>query len=115
MSNFINVLPHDTNQLKVAVKLGPVAASVTTSSKVFQFYKGGIISSPDCSGETSPVDSAVTIVGFGHDHHLNVEYWLVKNSWGLTWGDHGFGRILITNDGPGICNIQTEASVVFTN
>ena len=49
MTNFINILPHDTNQLKVAVKLGPVAASITTNNKVFQFYKGGIISSADCS------------------------------------------------------------------
>lgn len=49
VTNFINVLPHDPDQLKMAVKLGPVAASVTTSSQVFQFYKGGVISSQDCS------------------------------------------------------------------
>ena len=115
VTNFINVLPHDADQLKVAVKLGPVAASITTSSKLFQFYKGGIISSHECSTETTPVDSAVTIVGYGHDHHLNMEYWLIKNSWGTTWGDHGFARIAITEHGAGVCNIQTEASVVFTD
>lgn len=114
-TNFINVLPHDADQLKVAVKLGPVAASITTSHKVFQFYKGGIISTEECSCEETPVDSAVSIVGFGHDHHLNLDYWLIKNSWGTTWGDHGFGRIVVKPEGPGVCNIQTEASVVFTN
>ena len=35
VTNFINVLPHDPLQLKMAVKLGPVAASISTSSKVF--------------------------------------------------------------------------------
>lgn len=95
VTNFINVLPHDEHQLKLAVKLGPVAASISSSSQVFQFYKGGIISSPECSTVETPLDSAVTIVGYGHDHHLNLEYWLIKNSWGTTWGDAGFARIAI--------------------
>ena len=115
VTNFINILPHNSDQLKMAVKLGPVAASISTSSKVFQFYKGGIISGVQCSTEETPVDSAVTIIGFGHDSHMNLDYWLIKNSWGTTWGDAGFARIAITEDSAGVCNIQTEASVVFTN
>ena len=51
VTNFINVLPHDADQLKIAVKLGPVAASLSTSSKLFQFYKGGVISTHDCSDD----------------------------------------------------------------
>ena len=105
VSNFVNVLPHDVDQLKVAIKLGPVAASLTTANKVFQFYKGGVITSPECSTVDTPVDSAVTIVGYGHDAHLNLDYWLIKNSWGKTWGDEGFARIAIDDHGPGICNV----------
>ena len=108
-------MPHDADQLKVAVKLGPVAASISTSAKVFQFYKGGIIAGEECATVETPVDSAVTIVGFGHDNHLNQDYWLIKNSWGKTWGDAGFARLAITANGAGVCNIQTEASVVFTD
>lgn len=116
MTNFINILPHDQHQLKMAVKLGPVAASISTANPVFQFYKGGIISeAAGCSTEATLVDSAVTIVGYGHDSHLGLEYWLIKNSWGTTWGDAGFARLAIMDVGPGVCNIQTEASVVFTD
>lgn len=113
-TNFINVLPHDAEQLKMAVKLGPVAAAISTTAKEFQFYKGGIISGTACSTEETPIDSAVTIVGYGHDEHLKLDYWLIKNSWGKTWGDVGFARVAIVDHGPGICNIQTEASMVFT-
>ena len=115
VTNFINILPHDVNQLKVAVKLGPVAASISTSAKEFQFYKGGIIAGEECSTIETTVDAAVTIVGFGNDNHLNQDYWLIKNSWGKTWGDAGFARLAVSGDGPGVCNIQTEASVVFTD
>lgn len=97
------------------MKLGPVAASLSTSAKVFQFYKGGIITTGECSTFETPVDSAVTIVGYGHDHQAKLDYWLIKNSWGKTWGDEGFARLSIVDNGPGICNIQTEASVVFTD
>ena len=105
VNNFINIVPEDPVQLKIAVKMGPVAASISSSSKWFQFYKAGVITSEECGGPEQPLDSSVTIVGYGIDHHTGLEYWLIKNSWGSTWGDKGFGRVGITKNGPGVCNI----------
>ena len=92
-----------------AVKMGPVAAAISAGSKSFQFYKSGIITDTGCA--EFKVDSAVTIVGYGieNDH----AYWLVKNSWGTSWGQDGFGKIAM-EAGHGICNIQVQATVPFT-
>lgn len=39
------------------------------------------------------------------------KYWIVKNSWGAEWGEHGYIRMLRgTNAKEGLCGIAMEAS-----
>jgi len=87
--------------------MGPVAASISAGSTLFQFHSEGVISDATlCDGD---LNSAVTIVGYGFDHESSdLEYWIVKNSWGQTWGEQGFARIAISKQGHGVCNIQSE-------
>ena len=51
------------------------------------------------------MNHAVLIVGYGNDAKTNLDYWLVKNSYGKEWGDKGYIKIAI-EDGAGICGIQ---------
>jgi C1A family cysteine protease len=51
-------------------------------------------------------------VGFGVDDKTNYQYYIVKNSWGESWGEKGYARIKINTDknDAGICGIQSRPS-----
>jgi len=71
---------------------------------VFQSYSSGIFSSKACG---TNLDHCVAIVGYDSQNGKN--YWIVKNSWGVTWGEQGYIRIKRdTGKSPGICGIAEE-------
>eukprot|EP01064_Diplonema_japonicum_P038116 TRINITY_DN9129_c0_g2_i1.p1 TRINITY_DN9129_c0_g2~~TRINITY_DN9129_c0_g2_i1.p1 ORF type:complete len:346 (+),score=63.09 TRINITY_DN9129_c0_g2_i1:47-1039(+) len=80
-------LPDDEGQILVFLAiLGPVATHMCSSTLLT--YKSGIITECSCD---STVDHAVAIVGFGEEDGM--KYWIVKNSWGTSWGEMGYARI----------------------
>jgi len=64
---------------------GPVAVAVDATS--WQTYKSGVLTS--CVA--SQINHAVLAVGF--DDNAVPAYWIVKNSWGTTWGESGYIRV----------------------
>ena len=87
----------DGAALKQAVSKGPVSVAVEADSIVFQLYTGGVIDSTACG---TSLNHGVLAVGYGAD------YWIVKNSWGASWGDKGYLKIKYTESGAGICGIN---------
>jgi len=99
------------NQLALAhaVAIQPVVIALEADTAYFQSYSGGILDSPSC--KTTP-DHAVEIVGYGTEN--GIDYWIVRNSWGNTWGENGYFRIKKTSseDDIGICGLATEPSFI---
>ncbi|KAI4332560.1 hypothetical protein L6164_017456 [Bauhinia variegata] len=63
--------------------------SVALDARGFQFYKSGIYDSANCTGARNlTTNHAVLIVGY--DLKDGEDYWIVKNSWGGTWGMKGY-------------------------
>lgn len=80
MEEFFNVPTKDTDQLKAALAIGPVSVSVDGSDNNFRNYKSGILT--NCANN---LNHGVVVVGYGADSEAN-EYWIVRNSWGPSWG-----------------------------
>jgi len=103
LTSFSEVARFDPEQLAQALQLGPVSVGVDASGTAFKWYKNGIITKW-CG---TSIDHAVLLVGYGTDN--GVDYWTIKNSWGPTWGENGYFRILrdMNKKDDGMCGVQS--------
>ena len=107
VSGCADVKANNQVALKEAVANAPVSIAIEADTKYFQSYTSGVLTSSSCG---TNLDHGVLIVGYGTEN--GIKYWLVKNSWGVTWGEQGYVKIArsdSTND-PGICGIGMQPS-----
>ncbi|XP_025756536.1 cathepsin L1 [Oreochromis niloticus] len=95
----------DEEALKQAVAaIGPISIAVDASHESFQLYQSGVYVEERCSN--NHFSHAMLIVGYGAEDGL--DYWLVKNSWGLDWGEEGYIK-MVRNKSIN-CGIANKAS-----
>ncbi|KAM9838742.1 cathepsin S-like [Aulostomus maculatus] len=76
----------DESALKLALKhIGPISVAIDASRPKFVFYRHGVYKDHTC---THNVNHGVLAVGYGRER--GQDYWLVKNSWGINYGDEGY-------------------------
>merc|ERR1740138_1634242 len=80
VTGHVDVPAKDEDALKKAVAQQPVSVAIEADKSAFQLYHSGVL---DGTCGTN-LDHGVLAVGYGTED--GKDYWLVKNSWGPSWG-----------------------------
>ena len=110
ITSFKMIKKNDEKELQKAVaKIGPVSVAIDASQPSFHHYANGTYYEESCS--STRLDHGVLAVGYGgtkEDNEDGDEYWIVKNSWGTSWGMKGYINMARNKDNN--CGIATMAS-----
>jgi C1A family cysteine protease len=98
------ITANSSSAFMASIQTGPTSIAIEADKMVFQYYTSGILDSTKCG---TNLDHGVLAVGYGTEN--GQAYYLVKNSWGTSWGDQGYIKLANTGDGAGICGCQMAA------
>jgi len=101
---YANVASNNADALSQAVAGKPVSVLIEADQRAFQSYTGGILPQSSCG---TTLDHAVLLAGYTDT------YWIVKNSWGSSWGVGGYIYLQrIAGDRSwGTCGVQNSPVV----
>jgi len=109
-SSYTNISWGDEAALTQAVVNQPgVSVAIDASQKTFRLYSKGVYNEPACMKDANDLDHAVLAVGYGTDA-TGGDYYLVKNSWGLDFGQEGY--IWMARNADNNCGIATRSMYI---
>ncbi|RDX90008.1 Oryzain alpha chain, partial [Mucuna pruriens] len=111
INGYEDVPPNDEKSLMKAVASQPISVAIEAGGMEFQLYHSGIFTGR-CGTD---LDHGVAVVGYGTEN--GTDYWLVRNSWGTSWGEKGYIKLernMLTTE-TGKCGIAMEPSYPTKN
>uniref|UniRef100_T1J5Y0 E3 ubiquitin-protein ligase n=1 Tax=Strigamia maritima TaxID=126957 RepID=T1J5Y0_STRMM len=113
IKSYVNISHDETEMAQWLYKNGPM--SIAINANAMQFYFGGVSHPFKFLCNPDNLDHGVLIVGYGKSTYplfkKTLPYWIVKNSWGPSWGEQGYYRVY---RGDGTCglNLNVTSAVV---
>jgi xylem cysteine proteinase len=105
VKDFKDVTAGSEPALLSAVTQQPVSVAIEADQSAFQFYTSGIFTAA-CGQQ---LDHGVLAVGYGTQGSQN--YWIIKNSWGTSWGEQGYMRMVRGRNQCGVNNMASYPTV----
>uniref|UniRef100_A0A646QI32 Cystatin n=1 Tax=Hemiscolopendra marginata TaxID=943146 RepID=A0A646QI32_9MYRI len=109
INDYQNISNNETEMAQWLYKNGPI--SIGINANAMQFYYGGISHPWKFLCNPKNLDHGVLIVGYGSSKYSlfnkTIPYWIVKNSWGSSWGEKGYYRVY---RGDGTCGLNLMAT-----
>jgi len=107
-----NVTNYNEVAMETQLLIQPISVCVEADQSVFQLYTGGVITSASCGTQ---LDHAILAVGYASTS-AGQNYWIVKNSWGPSWGQSGYVYIAKSNstNSYGVCGIAMNVAYPTT-
>ena len=112
VKGYVSIKKGDENGMMDALaRIGPLSVGVDANTD-WQLYKKGIYApnSTQCSSDPLDQDHGVAVVGYGSSVMCNniscqnMDYWIIRNSWGESWGEKGYLRLQRGQNSCGVAN-----------
>lgn len=104
VTNYNIPISSSVNSIKNALlKYGTLSVAITVVNSFYN-YRTGVYTDASCTAQR--INHAVNIIGWG------TNYWIVRNSWGSSWGNGGYIFIKL---GVNMCNIEKYVYAVTAN
>ena len=99
------ISPANVNGLLSAAENQVVSVAIEVQNDFMDYHSGVYTSDPYCGYS---LNHGVAVVGYNTS--ASVPYFIVRNSWGASWGDRGYIKMAVAS-GSGTCGIANSSDV----